>query len=326
MDFEHVRRDFPIVDLMERLGCDMTHRGYMYRAPYREDRNPSMHVDRERNVWCDYGLTRIDGTPMGGGNIELVRMVEGLSSNMEAAGRILELFREVDISQTRLGKTRNFHKEEPAIKILSTTGIISSGSLKRYLRQRCINPELASGWCSEVDFRIDSTGRHLFAIGFPTDRGTWALRNSFYKGSSGQGISTVIRGPGTVGPPDGCAMQQLPGDGKDRVAVFEGFMDFLSWLTLCRTASVPCDAVVLNSTSNVAEAIPFLSVHERIECWLDNDDAGRQCLGVIRDRCLPAIVDDMSPRYSRYNDLNDYLVCETEKLEQTRARSKGMGL
>ena len=328
MDFEHVRRDFPIEDLMARMGCDMTHRGYMYRAPYREDRNPSMHVDRVRYVWCDYGLTRSDGTPMGGGNIELVRMVENIDSNRAAAERILELFREIDLDLTRPARqsTSNYHRDEPAIQVISTLNMIMSGSLKYYLQQRCINPQLASRWCHEVDFRIDRTGKRLFAIGFPNDRGQWALRNSFYKGSTGQGVSTIVKGRSIVGPVDSEVLQYFPDAGKGRVAVFEGFFDYLSWLTLERTTDAPCDALVLNSTSNVAEAIPFLSGHDSVECWLDNDDAGRQCTQVIRDRCLDSVIEDMSPRYSRYNDLNDWLVCETERLEQGRSQSKGQSL
>ena len=43
----------------------------MYRAPYREDKTPSMHIDMRMNVWCDYGNVRSDGRHLGGGNIEL---------------------------------------------------------------------------------------------------------------------------------------------------------------------------------------------------------------------------------------------------------------
>lgn len=328
MDFEHIRRDFPIDELMARMGCDMTHRGYMYRAPYRDDHDPSMHVDRARNVWCDYGLTGSDGKPVGGGNIELVKMVEGVSSNKEAAERILELFREVDLDLTRPSSqsVRNSHTAEPAITVISTLNMVLSKALRYYLQQRCIDHRLASRWCHEVDFRIDSTGRRIFAIGFPTDRGTWALRNSFYKGSNGQGVSTIVKDRSIVGPVDDEVRQFFPDAGKGRVAVFEGFMDYLSWLTINKTAEAPCDAVVLNSTSNVAEAIPFLSTHDSIECWLDNDDAGRRCLSVIQDRCPVTIVDDMSSRYSRYNDLNDWLVCETELLEKSQKQRRGLSL
>ncbi len=72
MDFDSIRSDYSILTIMAKLGRDMTHKGYMYRAPYREDKTPSMHVDMRRNVWCDYGNVRNDGRHLGGGNIELV--------------------------------------------------------------------------------------------------------------------------------------------------------------------------------------------------------------------------------------------------------------
>ena len=45
MDFDRVRSEYSILTIMAKLGCDMTHNGYMYKAPFREDRTPSMHVD-----------------------------------------------------------------------------------------------------------------------------------------------------------------------------------------------------------------------------------------------------------------------------------------
>ena len=81
MDFDRVRSEYSILTIMAKLGCDMTHKGYMYKAPFREDRNPSMHVDERRNMWCDYGSILPDGRRAGGGNIELVRLMFGLNSN-----------------------------------------------------------------------------------------------------------------------------------------------------------------------------------------------------------------------------------------------------
>lgn len=324
MDFERIRSEFPIVELMARMGCDLSHRGNMYRAPYREDSEPSMSVDPRRNVWCDFGRTRSDGTPLGGGNIELVKETLNLSTNLEAANKILELFQSHDFehSEARQQQERptNYHREEPAIHVVSSLNTISSKALQYYLRQRCINPTLGSRWCNEVDFIVG--GRQLFALGFRNDRGCWALRNSFWKGSTGQGVSTIIKDRGVVGAVTPEALASFPDAGKGRVALFEGFMDFLSWLTLERTQTPPCDALVLNSTSNLREALPFLRTHDSIDCFLDNDDAGRQCLQMVRDQCPESVVNDMAGRYAIYKDLNDYLICETQNLE--RGQTRGM--
>ena len=65
--------------------------------------------------------------------------------------------------------------------------------------------------------------------------------------------------------------------------------------------------------------------HELIECWLDNDDAGRQCLKFIQDRCGEEKVADMSQTYCRNNDLNDYLT-RTIKENELQHRKLGKGL
>lgn len=44
MDFDRVRSEYSILTIMAKLGCDMTHKGYMYKAPFREDRTSSMHA------------------------------------------------------------------------------------------------------------------------------------------------------------------------------------------------------------------------------------------------------------------------------------------
>lgn len=200
MNYNKIRQEFLITDMMERLGCDMYHRGTMYRAPYRQDQTPSMSVDLRKNVWCDFGQVRADGTPEGGGNIELCKMITGLSSNREAAQMIVDLFRRnldefisVDSpSRSQAVRQTKEPQKESGIRILSALNMVLSAPLKEYLRERGIHPKTASRWCYEVDFMIESTGRRLFAIGFPSDRGSWALRNSFFKGSNGQGISTIV--------------------------------------------------------------------------------------------------------------------------------------
>lgn len=88
-------------------------------------------------------------------------------------------------------------------------------------------------------------------------------------------------------------------------AVFEGFIDYLSALTL---GLIPgYDAIVLNSVTNVNKAITVLRDYSDIRCFLDNDDAGETALQ--RLTAVPGKhITDCSHRYNGYNDLNDYLV------------------
>ena len=327
MDFDRVRSEYSILTIMAKLGCDMTHKGYMYKAPFREDRNPSMHVDERRNMWCDYGSILPDGRRAGGGNIELVRLMFGLNSNKEAAEKIIDICGGLVERYSQPKTVKRESEKKPGIEVIGSLNMISNRALRNYLRGRGINPDLASLWCDEVDFRIGSSDSRMFAIGFRNDRQGYVLRNSFFKGTNVNSISTIVNSS-TV---EEAAWKNRPtaqicpdaGDGK--VMVFEGFMDYLSLLTMRGVNKLDCDCIVLNSTVNVGEAISFLRKHERIECWLDNDDAGRQCLKFIQDRCGEENVADMSQTYCRNNDLNDYLT-RTIKENELQHRKLGKGL
>ena len=74
------------------------------------------------------------------------------------------------------------------------------------------------------------------------------------------------------------------GNGKATALVFEGFMDYLSYLTLKQGKPVP-DCVVLNSVGNLPGALDVLKGYGHVCCFLDNDDAGRKTTEEIRRQC-----------------------------------------
>ena len=166
--------------------------------------------------------------------------------------------------------------------------------LLSYLRQRGINTELAKRECREVRYLTD--GKPYFAIGFPNRSGGYEIRNKFFKGCIAPKDITHIR-------------QEQP---KETCYLFEGFMDYLSFLTL-RLERCPDhpgldgqDYVVLNSTSNLSKAIRPLGGYGRIHCFLDNDKAGMEAVQELREEYGPR-VRDASHIYGGYNDLNDFL-------------------
>ncbi|GHS93760.1 hypothetical protein FACS1894207_0750 [Bacteroidia bacterium] len=64
--------------------------------------------------------------------------------------------------------------------------------------------------------------------------------------------------------------------------VFEGFWDFLSYLTIQKIEKSKHDIAVLNSVANVEKAMNFLKAHREIYTYLDNDDAGRKATELIQ--------------------------------------------
>ena len=171
---------------------------------------------------------------------------------------------------------------------------LSSPALFSYLRERGINTELAKRECREVHYLTD--GKPYFAVGFPNRSGGYEICNKFFKGCIAPKDITHIR-------------QTEPGE---TCCLFEGFMDYLSFLTLRqerhpdRPALGGQDCIVLNSVSSLSKALRPLGDYERIHCFLDNDRAGLEALREIQ-REYGSRVRDASHVYSGYKDLNDYL-------------------
>ena len=159
--------------------------------------------------------------------------------------------------------------------------------LKGYLSERGIPPDVAIRHCRQISYRVH--GKPYFAIGFPNVAGGWELRSRQFKGCiPPKDISLVSR-------------QQTPTEACD---VFEGFFDFLSAATL--GLSKGNDAVVLNSVGNLARAFRHLDGYETINCYLDNDEAGRRTFETLRVRYKERAV-DCSGIYAGSKDLNEHL-------------------
>ena len=140
-------------------------------------------------------------------------------------------------------------------------------------------------------------GKPYFAIGFPNVAGGFEVRNRFFKGC--------------IAPKDISHICQQ-GEPREKCLVFEGMMDYLSFLTL-RMRNCPIipnldgqDYIILNSIANVSKAIDVLHRYERIHCLFDNDEAGRNAyLDLARE--FSGRICDFSDNYNGHKDLNDYL-------------------
>ena len=174
-----------------------------------------------------------------------------------------------------------------------------------YLQERGIPPEIARKNCREVHFL--NKGKWYFAVAFANRSGGYEIRNKYLKGSIAPKEITHVR------------------NGSDHCVVMEGFMDYLSFLTLkaMRPGSgQPTDYIVLNSVSNVGKAIPLLKEYKSAFCLLDNDHAGKEAFRQMAEAGCP--VKDKSACYAEYNDLNDYLLGKKTVQENQLRQTKGM--
>lgn len=281
MTFKEINQ-YAIREYLSHLGIysakDKNYYG-MYHSPFRDDHDASMKVDYNKNVWFDYG------TGKGGTLIDLVMRIENCT-NGEAI-RLLE--------QHISGLSSfSFHRNDNT-NILPSNGKpgfniqkvaeLSNPALLQYLKERKINIDAAKEHCKEIHYSLGN--KEYFAIGFQNDANGYELRNKYFKGCTNKDITTYL------------------GSNRDNCLVFEGFMDYLSFLSLKGLKSPIQDAVILNSITNLPKALNFIQSHPKVYTYLDNDEAGRKTTEQIKSVCCS--VSDQSPRYREYKDLNDLL-------------------
>lgn len=276
---------FPIRDyLAEKDIRPVIDRGYygMYRSPMREDRTPSMKVDYTKNLWIDYG------TGNGGTLIDLVMRLERCDAG--EAMRLLE-HRISGVSSFSFHGNSNLvspHRES-AIKVKDVRPL-QNPALITYLSERSIRIDIAREYCREVHYTVAE--KAYYAVGFRNDAGGWELRSRYFKGCTSKAPT-------------------IQNQGHTACLVFEGFMDYLSFITLKGQSHPIQDIVVLNSVANLSRALPFIASHERVYAYLDNDEAGRKTTAKLKTACRN--LSDRSMHYCRHKDLNEYL---QERLRQ----------
>lgn len=284
MDIDKIR-DIPIEDFLSRLGHEPVRRHgdeCWYLSPCREERTPSFHVNTRKGVWHDFGTGRggdiftLAGELVGsGGFMTQARFIAGLYE-----GRLPDfpgLSRQDRVADA-VGR-----KEAPRFEEI-VCGPLRSRTLLGYLAGRGIPAHTAMANCEEVRFRL--YGKRYCAVGFRNLGGGLELRTRFMKWCiPPKEISAIINGSATCN-------------------LFEGFMDYLSWMEL----GISCgeDYIILNSVTLLERAYPCLDRYGRIRCWLDNDSAGRRTLETLRERYGDR-VDDCSDMYVGCKDLNEYL-------------------
>ena len=280
MNYEEIKRRISIRAYLAARGIkprwERGNRG-MYLSPLREERTASFSVSYDKNLWHDFG------TGEGGSIIDLVARMEGCSE-VEAARRLNErntgTFAPLSVEPPRASEPT------PSRLIILSDRELTHPALLGYLTGRGIDPAIARTYCREVRYTIG--GKEYFAIGFRNNTGGWELRNSRFKGSSTPKNITTLD------------------NGSDTAMVFEGFIDFLSYLSLKANPTPAIDATVLNSVTNLQKAVPFLSHHRVVHAFLDNDDAGRKALARLEESLPSTEVIDQSVFYRNHKDLNDY--------------------
>ena len=284
-EIDAVRR-MPLADFLARLGHEPVRRSgneLWYIAPYRGERTPSFRVNVAKQLWYDFGLGK-------GGDI------------FTLAGEFLQS----DDFRTQakfIAETANMvvdRLEPPTYQAKPTESVFEDvevaplfrSPLTEYLAERCIPYAVASRHCCRLNYGV--RGKRYFAVGFPNMAGGYEVRSRYFKGCI---------------PPKDVSLVKATDIPAGECLVFEGFMDFLSAVTLGLETG---DCLVLNSVANVEKAAGLLDGYGSIVCFLDRDDAGRRTLAALVGRYGERVT-DRSFLYDGCKDLNEYLQRTTKK-------------
>lgn len=303
MNIDQIKQ-IKLQDFLATMGCKPVKQygvNLMYLSPLRTEKHASFKINTELNLWYDFGIGK-------GGNI--IDLAELLYNSSDVSYLIHQIERNalgcvsVSLPTVKPNAPQNSFEN---LQVLS----ITHPALINYLEERCIGIEIARTVCKELHF--DTRGKHYFGIGFPNIAGGYEIRNPFFKGG--------------ITPKDISLFHNE--ESKQSCFVFEGFIDFLSFMMLRRKENDGLkrqDYLVLNSVSNVHKALEPLSHYENVQCFLDNDEAGRNAYKQLSEE-LGSSVLDSSSLYSDFKDLNDYLCAEFKHSEKAEnKKTKGIKL
>lgn len=290
-------KQIPITEYLSGFGLEPSKvRGndHWYLSPFRHERSPSFKVNTKLNVWYDHGSGE------GGTLIDL-----GAKLHQCSLQEFLDKLSAGNCDSQKFPFHRNpFETAERKLEILATRDL-SNSDLVHYLESRGIKSHFAREYCREVEFRIGA--KSYSSVGFPNRSGGYELRNRWFKGASSPKDVSLID------------------NGSSHLCVMEGFMDFLSLLTLNqkRVIELPLRTsfLILNSISFLNRNLILLQSYKDVRLFLDNDLAGKEAKEALTLKGIS--FQDASTLYGGHKDVNEFLK-STKGGDATLTRSRGL--
>lgn len=277
-------KQIPLIDLLGSIGhlpkyTRKNGNEYWYNSPFRRETEPSFKVSVDINSWYDFGGS------VGGSVVDFV-----MAYNNCTTSKAFEIMRTSKFIPLRIGldEIPTFN-ESKAVELRSVKQLGNNPALSGFLSSRGIDIDFASNYLKEVYYRRN--GKNFFTVGMRNDSNGYEVRTQHFKGCILNKNITTITSRHSV------------------VSVFEGFMDFVSLLTLQKIGALKSDVIILHSTSCSNRAIDKIlkKEYQKVFAFLDNDEAGNKALTMLTDS-LNIEIKDMRYLYEGYNDINDKLL------------------
>ena len=299
-DLKAKAKEVKITDYLQRKGIEPKRKkgkDYVYSAPYREDKTPSMLVDENTNLFTDLGENN------SGDIITLVQLTEKIDFKQAVEYLTNQSYQSQSKPESEKQKPNKTLEVSPSIKLLEVKEL-THPALTQYLKERKISIKAAKRHCKEAHFEIRK--KKYFAIYFPNEKGGGELRSKNFKSCINPKGYALIKGRKNIFAKD----QQK----TDQINVFEGFMDFLASLSIKEKIEPNQDTLILNSTALTKKAIPIIQEYEQVNCFLDNDQTGNITTQEIKKSLNEnSKFKDYRYSYKKHKDFAEYHQKTSEK-------------
>ena len=269
-----------------------------YLNPFASESQASFKLNKRLNAWYLYS----EG--IGGNNTDFMKKYLNTSVN-----EILDWAKKQNFSSFH--QQAQVRKSEPNYRIDEILDL-QNPNLKKYLNERGLSPKIYD-YIKEVRFTIGE--KKLYATGFENLSGGFELRNSFYKGSLLKKDISIFNLNSNLQDRSNFQDKNIKA-----VAVFEGFMDALSFIEMQKSFSG--DILVMNSIALLKKSIEYLKNYSAINLFLDNDTAGKKCKSLIIKSFPEA--KDHSDIYSNHKDMNELLMHRINNNASINSRKNSM--
>lgn len=269
-----------IVRISNYLGAEEKEKEFYIHSPFRSERTPSFKINPNLNTWYDFGAGE------GGTILDLIMKLENKDTK-EAVKRLRELAKDTTSNNSFSFFPQHNFKNKQSNKIINyDIKPLSNQALMKYLQDRKISPQVSKQHLKEIYYKVGD--KNYFGLAFENNSGGFEIRNKYFKGAVGTKDITTIAGEKK----------------KEVVVVFEGFIDFLSYLTI--KVNTDKDFIILNSVSLVDKAIEVIKQYNDVKLALDNDQAGDIATKKILEHIPTA--KDVRKFYKDFKDLNNLLL------------------
>ena len=292
---------------------------YWYISPFRYEKEPSFHTSflGGKWIWNDFGRGDIQGSGTVIGFLELhenvdvsgaLKLLKELfptrSQVVQSSGlKRMPLFGDISITSRKAKATAI--PEKLVVREIKDQ-VWDKGLIGYLVGERKIDHKLALPYLKHIIYENTETGKLYNTLGFENESSDFECRDKFFKG--------IIKNPEAKDQGPAKDISYIPGRDKSRVAVFEGFMDFLTVLTLKQEPVLAVDVVVLNMVNMRKRALDFIKQagYDQVFTFFDNDLSGEKTTSLFIEEIGCSTLYSGNYLYQGFKDYNQYLQRKSE--------------